>query len=345
MLIINIIFFTRLYSFKPVIERVEESGTTVYRITNTAGVSIQSIMLMDLALAFMLLISVFLVIYLGKTVVKPFTSMTNLTEELAKGNLAAPVKAEKNKYLGRFLWGIDMLRDNLESNKEKELELQKEKKTLILSISHDIKTPLSAIELYTRALKTGLYDSKEEQEQVYEGIESNIAQIKEYVSEIVTASREDFLNLSVRDTECYLSEVVDKIAGYYSEKLGHLHTQFVIADYSNCILKADPDRLVEVMQNIIENAIKYGDGRQITIAFSEEEDCQLIHISNTGTKPAKEEVANLFDSFYRGSNVKSAKGSGLGLYICRQLMHLMSGEVYLDEAALDFTMVIVVQRA
>ena len=54
--------------------------------------------------------------------------MQNLTEELAKGNLSTPIKAEKSRFFGRFLWGMDMLRDTLESNRKKELELQKEKK-------------------------------------------------------------------------------------------------------------------------------------------------------------------------------------------------------------------------
>lgn len=79
------------------------------------------------------------------------------TGELAKGNLSVPIKAEKSKFLGRFLWGMDMLRETLEGNKEKELALQKEKKTLILSLTHDIRTPLSAIRLYAKALAEEIY--------------------------------------------------------------------------------------------------------------------------------------------------------------------------------------------
>ena len=80
------------------------------------------------------------------------------------GNLSVPVKAEKSKFFGRFLWGMDMLREKLESDKIRELELEKEKKTLVLSLSHDIRTPLSAIDLYTKALATNLYDKEEERQ-------------------------------------------------------------------------------------------------------------------------------------------------------------------------------------
>ncbi len=238
-----------------------------------------------------------------------------------------------------------MLRDNLEEKKEKELEMQKEKKTLILSLSHDIKTPLSAIELYSKALKEGLYSTEEKKAEAFAGIDKNIKQIKSYVSEIVEVSREDFLNLSVNMSEVYMSDVISQIEIYYGEKLRQLHTDFFIDEYTNCLLKGDKDRLIEVLQNIIENAIKYGDGKYINLNFYDEEDCRLIKITNSGNTLKDEEIGNIFDSFYRGSNTKNAKGSGLGLYICRQLMHLMSGEVFAESNETDFSITVVIPKA
>lgn len=92
------------------------------------------------------------------------------------------------------------------------------------------------------------------------------------------------------------------------------------------MLKGDADRLIEVLQNLLENAIKYGDGKCISIDFSEEEDCRLITVRNSGCSLKQEELINLFDSFYRGSNVGSTDGSGLGLYISRQLMQKWMGK-------------------
>ena len=84
---------------------------------------------------------------------------------------------------------------------------------------------------------------------------------------------------------------------------------------------------MEVLQNIIENAIKYGDGRKIWLEINREEDEYGIIVSNTGCRLPDKELPHIFDSFFRGSNVEKKPGSGLGLYICRQLMHLMEGEV------------------
>ena len=251
--------------------------------------------------------------------------------------MSTPVKEEKSKLFGRFLWGMDMLREKLEDNKEKEMEFQKDRKTLILS--------LSSIELYSKALAEDLYDTKEKRDEALQGIARNVKEIKGYVDEIVTASREDFLNLEVKNGEVYLSAVVDSIQAYYREKLSVIHMNFAVESFDECLLKGDQNRLIEVLQNIMENAIKYGDGRSIRITFEDEEDCKLIHIENSGNALKDEELPNLFDSFYRGSNSHGVKGNGLGLYICKTLMHKMDGEVYAKSGEESFTVSVVVRKA
>ena len=87
-----------------------------------------------------------------------FYHLRELPYELSKGNLNTPLKESKSRYFGRFIWGMDLLRERLEVQKQEELRLQKENKTLLLSIMHDIKTPLSAIKLYAKALSKNLYE-------------------------------------------------------------------------------------------------------------------------------------------------------------------------------------------
>ncbi len=311
-----------------------------YRVVNRNYATLY----MNIGFGFMLIVTLGILVYVNNKVLKPFNTMSNMTLELAKGNLTTPIKEDKNKFFGKFLWGMDMLRDNLESNKQKELELQKEKKTLILSLSHDIKTPLSAIRLYTKALNENLYDTKEKQEEAFRGIDKNITDIEKYVSEIVTASKEDFLNLEVTMGEFYMNEVIEKIAVYYKDKFASLHTEFKINSYDNCLLKGDKTRLEEVLQNMLENAIKYGDGKSVEISFDDEEDCRLISISNSGNSLKKEEIPHLFESFYRGSNSEGVKGSGLGLYICKSLLRMMDGDIFANIDSDKFIIVAVVRK-
>ena len=324
---------------------VAESDGVLYRIGYEEKFDYRTVITVNSCLAVMLLFTIGISVYIDRKVLKPFSSMTDMTVDLAKGNLTAPIKQEKSRYFGKFIWGMDMLRENLEDSKRKELEYQKEKKTLVLSLSHDIKTPLSAIELYTRALKDGIYDSDEKKAEALNGILKNTEEIKRYAGEISKISREDFIDLNVNVSEVYLDDVMKKIAVYYQDKLSVLHTDFKITEHGNCLLKCDSDRLVEVLQNFMENAVKYGDGRSVTISFEEEEDCKLISIHNSGKAPDETDMQNIFDSFYRGKNAEGIQGSGLGLYICKHLMQKMDGDVYAEAGEDGFTAVAVVKMA
>lgn len=324
---------------------VEEIAGRLYRIEYVQERSPRLPLYMNILLFGMMIVTDLVLVYVYRKVLKPFQDMSNLSYELAKGNLSMPVKEEKSKLFGRFLWGMDMLREKLEENKEKELEFQKERKALILSLSHDIKTPLSSIELYAKALSEDLYDTQERKDAVLQGIARNVKEIKGYVNEIATASREDFLNLEVSMGEYYLSEIVKATERYYKDKLSVIHTEFRVDEISECLVKGDKNRMIEVLQNVMENAIKYGDGKCIRISFGEEEDCKLIQVANSGCSLKKEELPNIFDSFYRGSNSTGMKGSGLGLYICKTLMRKMDGEIFAGMKEDVFCVTAVVRKA
>lgn len=288
------------------------------------------IIIVNIILAVMSAVTVGVMLYVRVSILAPFEKLTNVPYELSKGNLTAPVRAEKNRFFGKFIWGVDLLRENMEEQKQRELELQKEKKTLLLSLSHDIKTPLSAIKLYSKALSKGLYPEKKKQTEIAESINGKADEIESYISQIVKASSEDFLHLEVENGEFYLSELVRRISLYYDEKLRLIHTDFKTGDYSDCIIRGDIERSIEALQNIIENAIKYGDGKRIEILFREEDGCQLVTVKNSGNTLSDTEILNIFESFQRGKNAEGKSGSGLGLYICRQLMRKMNGDIFAE---------------
>lgn len=274
------------------------------------------------------LLLIAIMLYMRQKILRPFFQLREIPYELSRGNLTVPLKENKNRYFGRFVWGVDLLRETLEQRRQRELELHREKKTLVLSISHDIKTPLSAIKLYAKALSRGLYEEPGRVAEIAGCIDAKTDEIEQFVSQIIRASNEEFLDIRVEAGEFYLSELVDRVAVYYKEKLELARILFSIGDYDNCILKGDRERAAEVIQNTMENAIKYGDGGSIEIVFSDEEDCQLVTVRNSGCTLSAAELSHIFDSFWRGSNTGSHPGSGLGLYICRQIMHKMDGEIF-----------------
>ncbi len=312
---------------------IREVNGRLYRFDYEPDVNTEktrSILTVNTSLGAMSFLIILVMIYIRLKILRPFEKLSDVPYELSKGNLTAPVKETKSRFFGRFIWGVDMLRENMEQQKERELNLQKDKKMLLLSLSHDIKTPLSAIKLYSKALSKGLYSDKQKQLEIAENINTKADEIEGYVSQIITASREDFLSLDVRNDEFYLSELVDKISLYYTEKLSLIKTDFSVGSYANCIICGDPDRSIEVIQNVVENAIKYGDGKSIEISFSEEDGCILVTVSNSGCTLSENDLPHIFESFWRGENAGNEKGSGLGLYICRQLMHKMNGEIFAE---------------
>ncbi len=308
------------------------TDSTLYKITYRYGGRTQSdvIWYFNGITIILLILCIGVFIHIRQSILKPFLQFSDMPYELAKGNLTKPIKENKNKYFGRFLWGMDLLREHIEESRQKELELQKEKKVLLISLSHDIKTPLNAISLYAKAISRNLYKDEEKKREVAENIHIKVGEIENYIAEIVKASNEEFMNFEVVNGEFYISDALSYIEEYYEDKMQLNQIEFVVEKYANCLLFGDKERLIEVLQNLIENAIKYGDGKRIDLKAVKSEDAYEILVRNTGCTMDKVELTHIFDSFFRGTNVGGQKGSGLGLFICRKLMHLMEGEILAD---------------
>ena len=327
---------------------IREIEGELYRFDYTAGSGAErsrQILTVNFTLSIMAVLTFGVMLYIRVTILKPFDRLKDFPYALSKGNLTEPIKESKRRFFGKFIWGLDMLRENMEQQKERELNLQRDRKMLLLSLSHDIKTPLTAIKLYAKALSKGLYADKEKQLEIARSIHAKADEIESYVTQIITASREDFLSLDVNMGEFYLSTLVENIKRYYGEKLTLIKTVFSVDEYADCLLSGDLDRSIEVIQNMMENAIKYGDGKKIAITFGEEDGCPLITVRNSGCSLPDTELPHMFDSFWRGSNARTEKGSGLGLYICRQLMHKMNGEVFAEIRGTDMCVTAVFQKA
>lgn len=323
---------------------VEDINGTLYRFEYETADYTSILLFVNVTMVAMIILTAVLFLYLDRRILRPFGHMNDYATQLAKGNLVQPLKQDRGRYFKKFVWGIDMLREKLEDDKERELELLREKQTMVLSLSHDIKTPLAAMDLYSKALSENLYEEQEERDAALAGIKKNIDEISRYVTQITETSRNELLSLEVKNTEVYLQDIMNDVKTYYQEKCSKLHIAFDMAPAENCLIVGDRDRLIEVLQNCMENAIKYGDGRRIDISFGQEEDCKLITVRNSGCTLKEEELTNIFDSFYRGSNSEKQKGSGLGLYICKALMRKMDGEIFATVKDGDFLITVVARK-
>lgn len=288
-----------------------EAAGRLYRVEYNTSDHRSWLLMINGALAVVLLMLFVLFRYIRRNIILPFGRLNDVPQELARGNLAVPIPEEKSRFFGKFTWGVNMLRESIEENRTKEISMQRDKKLLLLSLSHDIKTPLSAIKLNAKALAKGLYKDEQKQREAAESINARADEIEGFVSRITNASSEDFMDFEVHMGEEFLSVILSRINERYAPQLNISSTEFVIDDYDDCILSCDGDRLAECLQNLIENAIKYGDGRLIEICFDTMDGCKLITVKNTGCTLEAKELPQIFESFHRGSNAEKAKGSVL----------------------------------
>ena len=325
---------------------VQKINGTLYRFDYSTGARQGRLrLLLNAALTAISAAVIGILLWVRARIIKPFAELTGLPAELAKGNLTAPLSENRSRYFGKFVWGINLLRETLEQSRAREFALQKQQQTLILSVSHDIKTPLSAIMLYAKALEKGLYPDAERQRHTARQIAENADRIEQFVSELTRSASEDFLELHVENGEFYLSGVMNGIRAVYTERFAVQQTEFAIGEYRDCLLCGDADRAAEVLQNLLENALKYGAGGKTEIRFSDEEDCRLITVANAGCTLPETEAVHMFDSFWRGSNAQGKSGSGLGLYICRRLMQAMDGEIFAQTAEGEMRVTAVFRKA
>ncbi|MBO0586944.1 HAMP domain-containing sensor histidine kinase [Sporosarcina sp. E16_8] len=317
------------FMIKPIYDRQQLAGylRIIYPVQNS---NMSLIMTVDSILLIALTAVLLMLLYVRRQIIKPFHAIEKMPLELSKGHLHQGIKESKSRFFGKFIWGLDLLREKLESQKQTNLRLEKDRQTLIASISHELKTPVSAIKLYAVALYEDLYESDKKRKECAKLIERNAEKIEKLIGEIITTSTSSLSDFEIQTREFYLSEWIEKVTYSNKEKLALLKINFEIEPARDKLLVGDPDRLVEVFDNIIENAIKYGDGNYIKVSFYEEDYRQLIRIENSGASISQNELPHMFLSFWRGSNVGDKPGNGLGLYIGKQLLKKMEGDIFAE---------------
>ena len=134
-----------------------EANGKLYRVEYSLGNRSGTMIAMNCILGILLIALCSVFAYIWRNLIKPFGSLNDVPQELARGNLAVPLPEQKSRFFGKFTWGVNLLREKIEDDRKKELSMQRDKKLLLLSLSHDIKTPLSAIKLNAKALARGIY--------------------------------------------------------------------------------------------------------------------------------------------------------------------------------------------
>ncbi len=331
--------------YKPI---TDSSYLVKYNIETSSDTQLRKIVVICSIITVIYLLFAGTLAYVNKYILKPMKRMSAVPKQLAAGYIGKLEVSDKNHFFNEFIWGLDILREQLQQERNRNYELEMERKTLVASLSHDIKTPLSSIKNYAIALKEGIYEEPEEQNKALDVILNKTEVIDSLTKKLLKSSTQAFSidTLEVKCEEFYMSDIGQRLNQIIQQKTALQHMEYQSAEpRKNLLVNADLDALSQVFDNIVDNAVKYGDLKRIEVSYHREEYYQCITIENTGQPIAENEIKHIFSSYYRGANADEQPGYGLGLYICKKIMKAMEGDIYARNTEKGVKFVIVLRLA
>lgn len=298
----------------------------------------KTIIICEAVVAVCFIVSVIFFIYIDRKVIMPFNRLSDYPERIAKNENADALPESKDKYFGKYIWGMNMLRDRLSGDTRKLRQLEKEQLTLVSTIAHGIKTPVANIKLYSEAIKSGLYrddgipDPKDAE--VASKITKNADDITDLVKELLESASKGVVVFEPKIGSFYLTEIEEFIKREYDNRLNVLRIPYKIDMKSRVMINSDKEGISRILVQLLDNAIKYTDSRGITITVDKNEDGYFFSVKDTGSRIPESEMPYVFNSFWRGSNAGDVEGNGLGLYEAQFIARKLGGDItvrYLED--------------
>ncbi|SEP55397.1 Signal transduction histidine kinase [Lachnospiraceae bacterium NE2001] len=305
-------------------------GFVVFEYSDRSYRELQLILNISLLAAFFIAIGI--CIYISQAVLRPFDKLSTYPEKLSKNEITEKLPETKNRMFGRFIWGINMLSDNMQNKQKRVDELSRDHMTMLTTIAHGIKTPVANIKLYADAISTGLYqpDGKinESDAEVAKKISKNADDVTELVTELIEQASGTVVNYTPEIDSFYLEELKTFLDEEYSNRLKMLSIPYTFELGHNAIVKSDKSGICRILSQLMDNAIKYGDGGGIYVSLNKEDDGYYFVVKNKGEVLGEKELPYIFNSFWRGSNAEKTGGSGIGLFESREIAQSLYGDIY-----------------
>lgn len=275
---------------------------------------------------YIIIISFILIIfgYAYFAIVRPFEKMEKFAEEIGKGNFDIKVDYEKNNLFGAFTWAFDHMRREIIKARSCEREAIDNNKTVIATLSHDIKTPIASIRAYAEGLEAGLDYNVERRNKYINVIIRKCDEVTKLTNDLFLHSLSDLEMLKINTEEVEISEL---IKNSLKELIEEEKKVSIIGNMPKAILDVDVKRFNQVLENIINNSNKYAKGSKIEVRAEINKDNYVIKIKDFGEGIKDKDLPFIFNKFYRGENALEKQGSGLGLFIVKYIMNQLNGDV------------------
>jgi signal transduction histidine kinase len=218
-------------------------------------------------------------------------------------------------------------------NKIKEVDEMKD--NFVSMTSHELKTPLTAVNGYLDLLKSAEKKLNKEEVHYLDNIQKSTNHLKSLVEDILEVSRIEQGRISYNFSEVSVIGIVEGIIDSLSNRAQEKNLELTYrneTEEGKDLILVDPDRLNQIMINLVGNSIKYTEQGKVEVIIKSDNKKLTIAIEDTGIGMSAEEQKSLFGKFNRIKNEKTSKieGTGLGLWITKQLIEQMKGEVQVE---------------
>lgn len=280
------------------------------------------------------LLSVIMVIVYSRTISKPIISLTKTANQMANMDFGITSNIKRQDELGVLSASLNTLSGNLKNaledlsqantqlkeDYENELRQEKARKEFVANVSHELKTPLGIIKSYTEGIRDGV--KAEKKDHYMEVILDEISRMDQMIKEMLEISKFDAGAVKYNKQPVEFDNILEKSVNFFTEKAGGKGVIFKISgEYGTCSI--DEDKIQRVLNNLIENAVKYCNSNSlITIRGEKSDDLLTVRIENDCLAFSEEVLAKIWDRFYKAdtSHNRDMEGTGLGLSIAKSIL-------------------------
>ena len=272
-------------------------------------------------------------LWIYRSIAVPLVKLKKATKNIKEGNLDFVLEVEGNDEFSQLCQDFEEMRKRLKESTEEKILMDKENKELISNISHDLKTPITAVKGYVEGIMDGVADTPEKRDRYLKMIYSKANEMDSLINELSlytninnNAIPYEFHRVSVKD---YFNDCMEEVhATLMSKNMTLTYRNYCDDDV---MVIVDPDQLKRVINNIVTNSIKYMDKEygQVDISIYDNDAEVKIAINDNGRGIDTDSLPHIFDRMYRADSARQSRGgSGLGLAICKKIVEEHGGNIY-----------------